>query len=464
MKKLEDRLANEIYKDKKNKIIFDILNSNDEELISNFFEDCFFIFIQKNDKFKLKYENLSQILNLLIQLRLKSRINNELNINENKIELHQTFMNLIKKEWNIENNEEKEENIYINGMIINNNSIYFNIFISVIIFLQSYSKEIYIILELYNFLMENTPSLYYDIISTIINNKISMEDSTRHSYYNKIIKFCFFYIIESLCKILKERLFEELSTSKDANLLIKLFNSLLNIWPNIIKLEKRFFLFSKEIFSLDIIMKIILQIQLKGNEYLFIYINKEHLKIFFEKFNEQNLIKNLREQDLMLIKIFGNNLDKYSQLMNKIIFNYYISTNNNSLRERIIKEVLIENRIKYRDILLEFSYPLLNLIFKFSSIELPEKKELKTLFLDKNHIKKIINDKNVQKVNDILFYRFEIIFEKYFQNIINKNKSEKNIYQKLCGELSKKYLNEAIECYYKSNNFNNIQLYNIYKL
>ena len=464
MKKLEDRLANEIYKDKKNKIIFEILNSNDEELISNFFEDCFFIFIQKNDKFKLKYENLSQILNLLIQLRLKSRINNELNINENKIELHQTFLNLIKKEWNIENNEEKEENIYINGMIINNNSIYFNIFISVIIFLQSYSKEINIILELYNFLMENTPSLYYDIISTIINNKISMEDSTRHSYYNKIIKFCFFYIIESLCKILKERLFEELSTSKDANLLIKLFNSLLNIWPNIIKLEKRFFLFSKEIFSLDIIMKIILQIQLKGNEYLFIYINKEHLKIFFEKFNEQNLIKNLREQDLMLIKIFGNNLDKYSQLMNKIIFNYYISTNNNSLRERIIKEVLIENRIKYRDILLEFSYPLLNLIFKFSSIELPEKKELKTLFLDKNHIKKIINDKNVQKINDILFYRFEIIFEKYFQNIINMNKSEKNIYQKLCGELSKKYLNEAIECYYKSNNFNNIQLYNIYKL
>ena len=464
IKKLEDKLKSEIYKDIKNDIIFDILNSNDENIISQFFENCFYTFMTKNEKLKSQYKSLSQILNLLIQLKLKTRINNELNINENKIELYPTFLHLIKKEWNIENNEKNEENIYINDMRVNNNSIFYNIFISVIIFLQSYSNEIYIILELYDFLMENTPSLYDDIVSIIINNKISMENSTRHTYHNKIIKFCFFYIIESLCKILKERLFEELSTSKDANLLKNLFKSFLNLGKNIIKLEKRFFLFSKEIISLDFIMKIILQIQLKGSDNSFLYLNKEYLKIFFEKFNEQNLIKNLREQDKMLIKIFGNNLDKYSQLMNKIIFNTYISTNSISLREKIIIEVLIENRAKYRDILLEFSYPLLNIIFKFNSMELPEKKELKTLFLEQNSIKKIINEKNIQKINEILFYRFEIIIEKYFQNIINKNKMKKDIYQKLCGEFSKIHLKEAIECYYKSNNFNNIQLYNIYKL
>ena len=51
----------------------------------------------KNEKLKSQYKSLSQILNLLIQLRLKTRINNELNINENKIELEKSFLDLVKK-------------------------------------------------------------------------------------------------------------------------------------------------------------------------------------------------------------------------------------------------------------------------------------------------------------------------------------------------------------------------------
>ena len=345
--KLEDKLANEIYKNKKNKIVFDILNSNDEELISNFFEDCFYYFIQKNDKFKLNYKNLSQLLNLLVQLRLKSRINNELNINENTIELHKSFMDLIKREWNIDNNEEKEEDIYINDMKVNNNSIYYKIFISIIIFLQSYSNEIYIIMELYNFLLNNMPTLYDDIVSLIINKKISMENSKRNSYYNKINKYCFFYIIESICKILKERLFEELIVNRDSNLLIKYFMSVHYLGQNIFKLDRRFLLFSKEIFSLDIIMKIILQVQMGGSNNSLLYVAIEYLKIFFEKNDESDLIDNLKGQDLMLIKIFGNNLDKYSQLMNKIIFNYYRGINNNTLKEKLIQEVFLEDRVNY---------------------------------------------------------------------------------------------------------------------
>ena len=462
--KLEDKLANEIYKNKKNKIVFDILNSNDEELISNFFEDCFYYFIQKNDKFKLNYKNLSQLLNLLVQLRLKSRINNELNINENTIELHKSFMDLIKREWNIDNDEKKEEDIYINDMKVNNNSIYYKIFISIIIFLQSYSNEIYIIMELYNFLLNNMPTLYDDIVSLIINKKISMENSKRNSYYNKINKYCFFYIIESICKILKERLFEELIVNRDSNLLIKYFMSVHYLGQNIFKLDRRFLLFSKEIFSLDIIMKIILQVQMGGSNNSLLYVAIEYLKIFFEKIDESDLIDNLKGQDLMLIKIFGNNLDKYSQLMNKIIFNYYRGINNNTLKEKLIQEVFLEDRVNYHEKLHEFSYPLLKFIFKFNSMDLSIKKEIKALFSDKNSIKKLINDKNNQKINEILFYRFEILVEKYFQNIINMNKGKKDLYRNLCGELSLIYLKEAIECYYKSINTNNIQIYNIYKL
>ena len=175
-------------------------------------------------------------------------------------------------------------------------------------------------------------------------------------------------------------------------------------------------------------MKIILQIQIKNSNNSLLYVTIEYLKIFFEKNDESDLIDNLKGQDLMLIKIFGNNLDKYSQLMNKIIFNYYRGINNNTLKEKLIQEVFLEDRVNYHEKLHEFSYPLLKFIFKFNSMDLSIKKEIKALFSDKNSIKKLINDKNNQKINEILFYRFEILVEKYFRNIINMNKGKKDLH------------------------------------
>jgi hypothetical protein len=107
MKKLESNLIVEIYK---YPIIIDILNSKDENLISNLFEDCFYIFF-KNSKLTSKYLHLSKLLNLLIQLRLRTRMNNHLDISfiyKDKIELYPSFMDLIKEE---SKNNEKDDNI-----------------------------------------------------------------------------------------------------------------------------------------------------------------------------------------------------------------------------------------------------------------------------------------------------------------------------------------------------------------
>ena len=464
IKKLEDKLKSEIYKDIKNDIIFDILNSNNENIISQFFENCFYTFMTKNEKLKSQYKSLSQILNLLIQLRLKTRINNELNIYENKIELEKSFLDLVKKEWSMENNEEYIENLDINDKKINNNSIYFNIFISVMIFLQSYSKEIYIILELFDFLLENNPSLFDKIKSMINNNEIKMENSNRNSHYNKIFKSYFFYIIESLCKILKQELKEIISVCNDTNKKIRYFKSFLHLVQNIFQLNKRFLLFSKEIFYLDIAVKIIIQILMKASDHSFLYLNINYLMIFFEEVDEKNLTNNLTQQDAMLTKIFADDMDKYGQLMSKIIFNYYRCFIDNKTRENIIKKIILEKNQKYHEKLLEYIYPLLKYIFTFNKMELPVKKDLKSLFLEAKSIPKLINDENNQIINDILFFRFEILVENYFQNIIKINKGKKDLFKKLCGELSKKYLEEAIECIYGRINTNNINLNNIYKL
>ena len=73
---------------------------------------------------------------------------------------------------------------------------------------------------------------------------------------------------------------------------------------------------------------------------------------------------------MMLIKIFGNNIDEYSQLMNKILLNYYKGEYDNNLREKIIKEIVLEDKLKYHYELMEYIYPLLKVIFKFNSLEL----------------------------------------------------------------------------------------------
>ena len=155
--------------------------------------------------------------------------------------------------------------------------------------------------------------------------------------------------------------------------------------------------------------------------------------------------------------------------MNKILLNSYKSEFDENAREKIIKAILLGDQIKNHKELVEYSYPLLKLIFRFNSLELPLKKEQKNKFLDnfndKNTIKKIINDKNDKTINDILFYRFEILFEKYFNNILIENKDDEIlINQKLCGDLSKLYLKDAIDCFYKLANITNINLNNIYRL
>ena len=473
IQKLDENLKFEIYKEKKNKIISDILNSYNEELISNLFEDVFFAFIKKNDKFKSRYSDLSKILNLLIQLRLKTRINNELNlafIEKEKIELKESFLELIKEEFKDDSKDNtKEDNIYMNEMVVNNNSIYFNIFISVMNFLKSYSNEIYTILELYYFLIEDCPNIYDDIATMIQDKKISMENSKRNSYYNRINKFSFFYLMESLCKILKEKIYDILKLKKDFNMESNYFQSVQYLVQNILQLEKRLLLFSKEIFSLDILMKLISQIQIKNKSQTLFYLSLEFLKVFLSKSDKNDLIQKLAEEDMILLKIFGGNTGEYGHIMSKILYNIYKSEFDVDIREKIIKEIILEDKMMHRKELKEHSYHILKLIFRFNSMELPLEKEQKIKFLElfneKNSIKKLINNKNDLKINDILFYRFEILCQKYFKNIINKNKDkEKKISQKLCGELSQLYLKDAIDSYYKKSNISNIYLSNIYKL
>jgi hypothetical protein len=232
--------------------IENILNSGNKNLIKDLFSDCFHIFLMRKNTFNSDYDSLIQLLDILIQIRLKTRLNDDLNIDfcsdeKKEIEILPSFLDLfIDKKENY--------NIIINKDINDDNSnFYLDLFVNVLNFIESYSKEIYHLLELFNFInkdmyKENTINYIKDLI---IKKKVSMEMSDRNPDYSQINKICFFYVMESLLTQIIDFL-----KNKTFYNIYQFFNKIKCYMSNLFKLEKKFLLFSKEIFIFEIIIKL----------------------------------------------------------------------------------------------------------------------------------------------------------------------------------------------------------------
>ena len=461
IKKLDNNLKLEL---NKYKIITDILNSKDEKLIAAFFSDLFYTFISRNDKLKNKYEVLVFLLDILVQLRIKTRLNDNLNIDfieQDKIELKPSFLDIIKEEENKKNKnlekkeieiEKENEIINENKIKVNNNSIYLNQFVSIINFLQSYSKEIYMILEMYYFLLEeiHIPSLFEQIKLNIENKSIKMEDSNRNPPYSRVNKVCFFYIIESICKIFKEQLTKDLELNS-YNYNINFYQSIKFFIENALKLEKKFLLFSKEIFDLEIIVNLINQFQLKkivgAIELTYQTMN------YLSSDDKDNLYQIINFINIILAKLFGENSKKNIRFMSKLILNRYKNNCNNEYRGKLF-EIVLDNEIPvFSNNLIEYSFPLIYSIFNFSKMS--KKQDFFSLIKDDQYIR-IINDKNNQRINELILYRFEIVFENHFKKIIDEK--NQNLFRKLLNEDS---LIEATNFFYQKIIINPTDLLNI---
>ena len=502
IKNLDNNLKIELYNSPKYKFIIDILDTKNKELISYLFEDYFYYFFKNNKNLLIKYDILSKILNILIQFRLKTRKNKSILdiafINE-KITLKPSFIDLFEEDEFTINNDNDLDNKSTpepKEDYEKNDNIYLIKFISIINFIQSYSKEIYMILELCSFLLESNESninqnfsdnnntekesLYKKIEDIIQNQIIKIEDSERNPDYKKFIKVPFFYIIEPLAILLKDKLYNILNNINYSNsykkLKNKFFNEIHYHVKNLLKLERRFFLFSKEIFSLDIISEIINKINLKLKENNLNYnstieIKLELLKPFLiknennskneliqinenkkkEKENEelQKWIAKIQLENISILKIFEDNKDEYSYLMNKMLLNYFKGDSNKEKGRELIEKVLFNKKVGIHNILIKYSYPILQIIF--GNIEPKYKDNIKLLayFNEEDEIKKYINIQNELELNEILLYRFEIICDNYFNKILNDEKSKIDINQRLCEKISKKYLIEAANYFYE---------------
>jgi hypothetical protein len=235
------------------------------------------------------------------------------------------------------------------------------------------------ILELYYFLLKYTEiykssnkdnkevisfSIYEDIRNLITNKMIKMEDTKRNKEYQRVYKLPFFYIIESLSKISRDKLTEILDSTENDKILKDIFNSVQYHIRNILNLNKKFLLFGKEVFFIDIIYKIIYNIKVNSNSKDDIFFSYD-LKAFSEflktdNFNDnnktdedfnKNIINNIKNNNEKIFTIFQDNLDEYKYLENKILLNYYKMYAETRIRESIINDVLLQ----YKFQLIEYS-------------------------------------------------------------------------------------------------------------
>ena len=234
---------------------------------------------------------------------------------------------------------------------------------------------------------------------------------------------------------------------------------------NLIKIEKTFSLFSKELFTFEQLIKIYdyyeKQEQKKAQE-----INKGEyelvIKLIIEgdqlllnkKYDE--LDDNLNQINKSLKKIFDEYSNEYTELMISLALNRYKSNKIDKNRENLLKLLIPDNISLINKKLLEKSYSLISLVLGKSEPEVniggKNSDEYKEKFLkfvrnieNKDFIFKKILNKDYPALNEVIIYFYENSCQKYFKKIIDKttNNTKERI-QNLCGKTSKIYLQEAI--------------------
>ena len=450
MKQLTNNLKLEI---NKYDILSEILKSNNMILINATFNDYLLIYINKLNLINKNFVEYSLVLSFILQFRIKYNNNKELDnifYQEKNIKIIDSLLDLVE----ISEEKNEEDNLEI----IEEKYYYLDLFVYIISFLESYSKELKYILELYDILHQFNSNVLKYLKDIIRNKQIEIDKKD-------IKNICFFYIIESLIKIFNTKISDIFTKTKNN------FNQRANIiklcqffFQNITKLEKRFLINSKEILSLKINIKLINHFEIKK------HIEQEELTTICNimKYVSNNSVENETSEHIMtnltiinnlLIKIFGKKTKEYNEIMNNILFNQYKSIRNISYQDIIIKILLSEDNKKSNEKLIKKSYPLIQAIFDFESLEpiininnensniINEKLQKKFLNIFKNYnpIKEYINNRDHVKLNKIILYHFEIICDNYFKKIKdNKNNDKLNIYKSLCCGTSKDYLEESL--------------------
>ena len=328
----EENIKREINKIELFNIIF---NQNNEEIKKIILNDYFIFFIcEYLQKKNIKYEINEKILNFLI---------------------------LIIK-------------IYLNEF--NNNQYNFNYtqeeFIKIILFSQGYKEDIKSLIDIFVELQKYCDNIVESMEGLLKKNEIKYEISKRNQQYTKIVNNSFFNIVESLIRSI---LLYSNVLLKDKAKFFEFIYSLTSIEASLQKINKKFYLYSKEIYNIRSLIKI--EEAFKNNyepffdNYIFIMDNMLEQSILFYEAKYNNLLNKILE----LIDLFERLFEEKNEEYINLLFFIYRQQYRNIYQEDIRLELI--ERFFNNEKLLKKSKLFLSQILKTLKPEVLNEKKIK---------------------------------------------------------------------------------------
>ena len=298
------------------------------------------------------------------------------------------------------------------------------------IWLESNNEYVSILLNIYRKLSVHEKDLFLKIEKVLEENEINYEISQRSPLHTKAINSPFFFILESLLKIITND-FDIYKNLKSENF-YDFINSLKEINQDALKIFSELIIYSKEVFSI----KEFLEIEEKLNS-----VNKSNLE------NILKILGILSNQNL-----FTNNLmndeNKYIDLCNNIQILYEFLKENLGQTEDFTKLILnifvdeikkIENEF-YRKTLMEIiltnpnliskSYPFISIILKGLIDNSPKfiQNNLENIRKNNKSYLEPISNSNNDALNEIILIVFENQLNLYFESIPQLSDEDLNKY------------------------------------
>lgn len=351
-------------------------------------------------------------------------------------------------------------------------------FIGYLLFIEGHKSDIILFLDVYIEINKYNQNIDNYMINVLKKDIIKYEVSERNKKYTKKVNKSFFYIIESLQNSFLLLTFELLKTEK--NKFVDFFNSFQFIKENLEKIDKKYNLFSKALYSIKLIIKINEAFKNNyGNEKNYENISNLLIKQSILLYNNDyiNLYNNILNIINIIEELFTEKNDDYINLL----FYIYLQTYKN-INDQEISIKLLENYFKNKYLLTKSVIFLENTlfflkpeIFNINNTKNETKEDLIKRFMnlkDNKDIEKyhnlidICNNINSPEFNEVLFFFFEELCQSYFLEILKNNENLYN--EKCCKELlldiSLDYLKKTIQYLYEYNKTNDNNILKIYAI
>ncbi len=324
--------------------------------------------------------------------------------------------------------------------------------------IESYSEEITLLQEIFLKLSMKIPDFYEQIEIIIKKKQITYETSDRNPKYTSIVNEAFFLSLDSILRIIT-------SNKEVYNLISDNFLDLIStkkeVLQDALKLENNLLLKSKEVFSLQEILKLI-------NAF---YLNKiasiENIKTIIRYFGEQTLYTKIQMKKKLcdnlnvfykfLIEKLGNipknkNFN-FHKVLSYIFLKEYLKINFDEFREFLLQKIL-EN-----DELIANNSQIIKLILENVILSNPTKmnSNLKLLKTENSKMIKILNKQKNAVLDEVIMNILEGKITVYFESIPKLSNYELKLlfpnYSKNCKEEYRILFDDSFEIFKQTINF-----------